>query len=322
MNRLSISNSKNLFLTIVFLVACGLALVQVFYNFKQVPVDFGNSNFKKMKLPDNSLKTILYLGDSRASADIVPGVLRNKIPGYEPFSIGARGGNVFELLEYVKSFDRKSGLLVICVSPASLFGSFVHDTSEENRNILNLSPAFNGSYFTRIEKKISGTYLNKLKFLYGFSELKNIILYGELSHYFTWDGWESIHFRGADTAYAKAFNFFGYSQKILCNSGNTALITEFKDKFLSYVSLLSSRSKVILVRLPVHPKMKMLEESRYPWFDSYLFETASACSIKYVNNFNGDFTSDNANDLSHLSRYQALRFSETLADTLVLYLNH
>lgn len=321
MSRLYISNSKYLFIAIVFSVICGLALTQAFYDYKNAPVDSGNSHFKEMKLPDNSLKTIIYLGDSRASASIVPDVLRDKIPGYEPFCAGARGGNIFTLMDYVQSLNKPFGLVIICVSPASLFGAFVHDSVTYYKNIIDLTTPAYANVFNRVETKLTESYLKKLKFLYGFSELKNLILYNEISHYYTKDGWESISVSGDNAPYARAYNYYGYKYKLLCNSGNAELLSIYKNKFSSYITLLSKRHKVILVRLPVADEMKNLEESRFPWFDDFLKEVSVLNQVKYISSFNGNFTSDPNSDWSHISHHQAIRFSETLSDTLRLLLN-
>jgi len=319
--RLYISNSKYLFIAIVFFTVCGLAFVQAYYDCKNAPVDYGNSYFKQIPFPENPSKSIVYLGDSRAAADIVPEVMKNKLPGFEPYGAGAKGGNIFILMDYIQSLNKKLGLVIVCVSPASLFGAFVEDSAEVNKNKIDLSTPQNGSLFYRINVKLSESHLKHLKFLYGFRELKNLILYDEISHYYSKDGWESISSFGSDVNYARAYNYFGYKNKILCNSGNAEIISRYKNKFSSYITLLSKKHKVVLVRLPVADEMKTLENSRFPWFDDFIKEVSVMNQVKYISSFNGNFTSDPNNDWSHLSHHQAKRFTETLADSLKIFLN-
>jgi hypothetical protein len=320
--RLYISNSKYLFLTIVFCVLCGLALTESYYNYKNVPADFGNAQFKRMKLPVNSRKTIVYLGDSRSNAGIVPAVLNEKIKGYTAFNAGAKGGNIFELIDYVKSLNKDFGLIIVVVSPSSVFGAFVHDTVETVKNKISLSFIENGSLFNRIETDIMETHMRNFKFLYGYTELKNVFFYGEISHYFTPDRWESDTHFGSSVNFSRAYNYYGYKLRNLCNSGNLEFLNATKIKFSSYINDLKKTHMVLLVRLPISKELKKLEDERFPWFDDFILSTAENNKIKYLYNFSESLLSDPNNDGSHLSHHQAIRFSESFADSLNLYLNN
>jgi hypothetical protein len=314
-NRLYISNSKYLFITIIFFVVCGLALTQAYYNYKNSPTDFGSSKMINIELSGNTNNTIVTLGDSRAGAAFVPEILDKNIPGTKTYNLGSRGGGIYGMMSNVISSGKPFKLVVVCVSPASLFGSFAYDSIVNEIKPVNLSAPSSGNLFKRVNTKLISIFDRNFKFAYGFSNLVNLMQYGEIPHYFTRDGWESNIRFGSDVSYAQAYNYYGYKTRLLCNSGNIPLLENLKIEFLSSVNSLITNQKVIFIRLPVSSEMRQLENERFPWFDDFVSGVASGNNIKYLNNFSDSFMSDPNNDGSHLSHYKAIEFSEMISET-------
>jgi len=313
-NRLYISNSKYLFIAIVFFVICGLALTQAYYNYKDSPIDYGSSNMINIELSGNTQNTIVTLGDSRAGAAFVPEILDKNIPGTKTYNIGSRGGSIYGMMSNIISSGKPFKLVVVCVSPASLFGSFEYDSIENETKPIKLSTPASGNMFSRVNIKLISVFDRNFKFAYGFSKLENLIINGEVPHYFTRDGWESNIRLGSYVRYAQAYNYYGYKTRLLCNSGNTPLLEKLKAKFSSSINSLITNQKVIIVRLPVSSEMRQLENERFPWFDEFVSRVAAENKIKYLNNFSDYFMSDPNNDGSHLSHYKAIEFSEMISD--------
>lgn len=321
MNRLFISNSKYLFLSVIFFVLCGLALTEIFYHVKNVQIDYGKIYTRNIEYSGNTKNTIVVLGDSRASAAFVPQILNEKIYGSKTYNIGARGGVLYGMMNSLAASGKSFKLVIICVSPASLFGAFVHDSVSYRLNTVDLSTPYDGDLNSRINDKLS-SYLKCLKFNYGFTELKNLIVYGQTSRYVTLDGWDKNIWLGSASRYARTYNYYGYKYRLLCNSQNKDLLEKLKKDFSEILKSVLINSNIILIRLPVSTEMHKLEYERFPWFDDFLSELSDGNKIKYINGFDGEFMSDPFNDGSHLTYFNAIRFSYMISDTLNNYLSH
>lgn len=321
MNRLFISNSKYLFLSVVFFVLCGLAVTEIFYYVNDVQIDHGKTYTHNIEYSGNTKNIIVVLGDSRASAAFVPQILDEKICGSKTYNIGARGGVLYGMMNSLAASGKPFKLVIICVSPASLFGAFVHDSVGYRFNTVDLSTPYDGDLNSRINDKLS-SYLKWFKFNYGFAELKNLIVYGQTSRYITFDGWDRNIWLGSSSRYARTYNYYGYKYRLLCNSQNKNLLEKLKNDFSEILKSVLINSRTILIRLPVSPEMHELEHERFPWFDDYLFQVSYENKIKYINRFEGEYMSDPFNDGSHLTYFNAIRFTYMISDTLNNYLNH
>jgi hypothetical protein len=316
-NRLYISNSKYLFFTIVFFVFCGIALTELYYNYKNSPVDFGISHRNNIKLTENTRNSILIIGDSRAGCAFVPEIIDIKIPSAKTYNPSSRGGAIYGIINNIGLYDKPFKLVVICVSPVSMFGAFAYDSIKNQTKKINLTTPFSGNLYERVNLKLSDLVVRNFKFTYGFKELKNLFLYGNISHYITYDGWESNMYFGSFVRYSRICNYYGYKNRLLCNSGNKEFLEKYKNEFSSLIKTLVKNQKIVLVRLPVSPELRQLENERFPWFDEYILDVSAENKIKYLNNFSDSFMSDPNNDGSHLSHYQAIHFSEMISDTLI-----
>lgn len=81
------------------------------------------------------------------------------------------------------------------------------------------------------------------------------------------------------------------------------------------IDSLSRSGNCILVRIPVHPKMKKLEEDSMPDFDEKISELAREAGVPYLNylNLSGTLQSTDGN---HLDRKSAIFFSTILAEDI------
>jgi len=87
-----------------------------------------------------------------------------------------------------------------------------------------------------------------------------------------------------------------------------------KNWFEKTIDELSLFGKVIVIRVPITPKMKNMENIYYPDFNKMIFSIALKHSVPYLDF--SEITGYNFNDLHHMSSESAIKFSEFLGDTL------
>lgn len=85
--------------------------------------------------------------------------------------------------------------------------------------------------------------------------------------------------------------------------------------FSRTLELFKTKGKVIIVRVPVRPEMRALEEKYYPGFDQLMDSVATANSALYWNYFRDD--QYDFYDIHHMSSESAKRFSSELNRRLV-----
>jgi hypothetical protein len=91
-------------------------------------------------------------------------------------------------------------------------------------------------------------------------------------------------------------------------------------RFAGLSSTLDSLSRLgtcFVVRIPVHPMMKKIEERWMPDFDNRIGELAASHSLRYLNyiNLSDEFPTTDGN---HLTRKAALRFTGMLSTDIAM----
>jgi hypothetical protein len=279
-------------------------------------VDYGISRRGNIELNENKGNKILIIGDSRAGTALVPEILDKNIPGTKSYNLASRGGAIYGIINSIDFSGNPFKLVVICVSPVSMFGAFVHDSLDNRTEKVNLATPKSGNLYARVNLKLIDIVSRNFKFTYGFTELKNLVLNGYVSHYITSDGWESNIAFGSNVRYSRALNYYGYKNHLLCNSGDSAILEKFKNEFEIVIGRLAENRNIVLVRLPSSNELRKLENERFPWFDSFVSEVAGKNKIEYLNDFGDSYMSDPYNDGSHLSHFRAIRFSEMISSDL------
>lgn len=266
----------------------------------------------------NSKNSIIIIGDSRAKLGLVPAVFaeNNKYQG--AYNIAGAGASInYQIENVITGFT--NCLIIIAVSPASVIGRFA-DADWETKDIrepglyeriMKMGRNIQGKIENRLMYKIENTF----KFPYGFQGIMELIFYGTTSEFANSFGWTSKKLFGSDVNYNQGVNYYYYNTKLL--NIDQKYYKKNIGRFETNITQLRKDNYIVLVRLPIDKKLKDLENAKCPDFDDVCEQIAGKNNILYIKSL-PNFEYDNKNsDFSHLSREQAIKFSELVNGIIV-----
>jgi hypothetical protein len=320
-HRSSIFGSKLFFLYFFLFVLTGTALVEGIYRFNRIPVDYGE--LIPGRITNDTGKIMLILGDSRAQSGISTDELQSMFPGFRVYNLGLQGASVYTQAESLNSFSKPPACVLLCISPADVFGGFVEAAAVSNTGPKDIISVPVDQLFQRhiplypvrtLDHFISQRLQQTFRFPYGLPGFAETLYYGRVSVYTTRTGWRSITRLGSDEYYTKVVNQNGYAKYLLKNNADSVFIQSCKDRFSSLLAELGNKGiKVLLVRTPVDTGMLAIENDKFPWFDDYAEMISREYNIGYCKGLPGFRYSDFHADGSHLSSDQARQFTIQLA---------
>lgn len=258
----------------------------------------------------------LVLGSSRAAQGIVPSVIEESAHGFEwplynfSFTLGhSPYGPAYLDLAKRKLDGGRTGLHLVTVDPWSIANG--PEESDDDIETLRESPRFS----TRIWTVASNPNLEYAFRFYGEP------LYFALVHRIRGpeyvaiqsDGWLRVDVPMDSTSVrmrrrGRLDIYRGYQRHWRVS----ALRVRFLERTVAF---LAQRGTVLLVRLPVSPEMRVIEDLAVPEFDSLIAGIARRQGVKYLNliEMSGRFQTTDGN---HLWRGAARTVSSILADSL------
>jgi hypothetical protein len=317
--RLSIFNSSWHLLVVILLgVALGVGLTEAALRRAGLPLPESKKK-AVIRLADDF--PALVLGDSRADTGIVPSVLADALQCGEMGNLGAAGTSPINQLELLNLMGLHPRLLIIAVSPASVYGGTFYrdpravaaDLKKERRGVTPRE--WIGHPYDHCEALLSGMAKHHLRISLGFKGMRALLSGSPLAEYRSPDGWNQLQPAGEREAFLRMVNMQAYKKQALKRSAEALPLRDkaFKQAFRA----LGPGVHAALVRLPVSPEVKALEDGRFPEFDQRMSEIAAKLGLPYVDWVLGFETDWAGTDWSHLTRNQALDYTSRLAPVLV-----
>ena len=319
--RLSISNSRSvIFCIIVFNAIITILIFEYLYSKRNVPVFYGRNNGLLIESAKNSIKkNLLILGDSRAEAGIVPEIIDSE-SNYDSFNLGREGiykGYFYGLIRN-NLYPNK---VIVAVSPYSLFNNFkIKEKLLDNSlfNELNFQKYLN--YFRKPNKNTEN-YLNGIvnrntHLNYGLSGILDLIMYGEVSEYYSPKGWHKYDRLGSDEFYTYMINLESYKSRIIEEYKDSSKIIYGKSNFDNLLSsLVKNNITAVFVRVPTSNEIRLIEDSKYPWFSEYINNTVNSYGYNYHDFVDFKYPENNI-DGSHLNEEGARIFTNKLVQII------
>ncbi len=333
----SILNSKVIIIFIAILGSIFILSGEFLYSSKNVPVTYTSRHtFKVLKnYSENEGKYGIVIGDSRGKCAVNSDLLKSRVNDYEFLNISEDGAIPLNAMKEISLYKNKPEVLVVAVSPADVFGFVDSNTYKPEKKIsVDLDRIFSYPFkiknpYSISETKITDYLKENYRFILGFNEFTNLVFFGKISNYTSANGWNSNTRIGSYKAYSEILNTYYYKYKLLENNRNHNLISQIDNEIYSTIeSILKGKTELVFIRVPTSLQIREVEDSKFPWFNDYFRNIEKKYNTKYIT-FDGFVYNGEESDGSHLSRYEAIRFSNALSDTLsrfvfkeiVLYIN-
>ena len=251
----------------------------------------------------------LIVGTSRAAQGIQPAVLAARLSGQ---FAGPMLNYAFTLTHspygpaYLRSIQRKlrpdakNGLFIVAVDPWSLSLTGSEGTFPEDNSFIGqlhqVSQNPNLPYLTHYQTK----------------PLYRLLLdYATATERLHPDGWLEVNI-GNDSARVRArtarklqdYRLSAVSQHL--SAGRMQALRQT-------IEFLKSHGRVVLVRLPIGPSLRALEQTYQPGFDSLMRQTAADLAVAYLDYSTQPYATTDGN---HLERAASTVFSQKLAADL------
>lgn len=316
--RLSIFNSSWRLLAAILLgVALGAGLTEIALRRAGLPPPESKKK-AVIRLADDF--PALALGDSRADTGLVPSILSRALQCGEMGNLGTAGTSPINQLELLNLMGLHPRLLIIAVSPASVYGGTFYrdpravaaDLKKERRGATPRE--WIGHPYDHLEALLGGMAKNHLRISFGFKGLRALLTGSPLAEYREPDGWNQLQPAGEREAFLRMVNMEAYKKQALKRKAEA--LPKRDKAFRQAFRALGPGVHAALVRLPVSPEIKALEEARFPDFDQRMSELAKKLHIPYVDQVPGFETDWAGSDWSHLTRDQALDYTSRLAPVL------
>ncbi len=315
--RLSIFNSSwHLLAAVALCVALGVGLTEAALRRAGIPLPLRKDKPVIEMVGDFPA---LALGDSRVDAGIAPQALAGAI-GCGPLgNLGAAGTSPINQLQLLELMGVRPRFILLAVSPASVYGSFYRDPRavaadlKRERRGVTVREWVNHPY-DHAEELLGGWAKSHLLISLGFKGLRALVTGERMPEYRGPDGWNQVQPRGEREAFLRMVNMEAYRKLALKRNEETMALRDkaFKQAFRG----LGPEVRAAVVRIPVAPELRSLEESRFPDFDDRMAALCAKLQLPYVARvpaFQDDWA---GTDWSHMSRDLALDFSAGLAGVL------
>ena len=251
----------------------------------------------------------LIVGTSRAAQGIQPAVLAARLSGQ---FAGPMLNYAFTLTHspygpaYLRSIQRKlrpdakNGLFIVAVDPWSLSLTGPEGTFPEDNSFIGqlhqVSQNPNLPYLTHYQTK----------------PLYRLLLdYATATERLHPDGWLEVNI-GIDSAQVRARTARKLQDYRLL-AASQHLSTGRMQALRQTIEFLKSHGRVVLVRLPIGPSLRALEQTYQPGFDSLMRQTAADLAVAYLDYSTQPYATTDGN---HLERAASTIFSQKLAADL------
>ena len=251
----------------------------------------------------------LIVGTSRAAQGIQPAVLAARLSGQ---FAGPMLNYAFTLTHspygpaYLRSIQRKlrpdakNGLFIVAVDPWSLSLTGPEGTFPEDNSFIGqlhqVSQNPNLPYLTHYQTK----------------PLYRLLLdYATATERLHPDGWLEVNI-GIDSAQVRARTARKLQDYRLL-AASQHLSTGRMQALRQTIEFLKSHGRVVLVRLPIGPSLRALEQTYQPGFDSLMRQTAADLAVAYLDYSTQPYATTDGN---HLERAASTVFSQKLAADL------
>lgn len=262
----------------------------------------------------------LVLGDSRADTGLVPSVLADALQCGKAGNLGAAGTSPINQIELLNLMGLHPRFLVIAVSPASVYGDiFYHDPRvvaaelKKERRGATLREWIDHPY-DHSEAILGRQAKQYLRIGLGFEGVGALLWGSPLAPSRGPDGWNRRKPVGEREAFLRMVNMEAYKKQAL--KGSSAAMPLRDKAFKQAFRALGPGVHAALVRLPVAPEIKALEDDRFPDFDQRMSGLAAKLGVPYVDRVPGFETDWAGSDWSHLTRDQAVDYTTRLARLL------
>jgi hypothetical protein len=315
--RLSIFNSSwHLLAAILLGVSLGVGLTEAALRRAGLPLP-EPKNKPVIKLADDF--PALVLGDSRADTALVPSILA-KATGCGPIgNLGAAGTSPINQLELLNLMALHPRLVLIAVSPASVYGAFYRDPRavasdlKKERRGATLREWVNHPY-DHSEALLGGWAKRHFLISLGFKGVRALVTGVPMPEYRGPDGWNRLQPAGEREAFLRMVNMQAYRKLALKRNEETMALRDkaFKQAFRG----LGPGVRGALIRIPSAPEILAIEDERFPDFDQRMTALGTKLGLPYVGQVPGFKTNWAGTDWSHLTMDQAVEFSMRLAPIL------
>lgn len=299
--RLSICNSSRQYIIAVLVFLVFLAGVESYYRSGNIPAE--EQRISTDALPREH--AIYLIGDSRVMCGVNPEIIDAHLPDFSTINLGQNGLNLNLFLNASEQDFKKPGILLIGVSPASLFGKFNSGRSKSINKILHISDYLNDEY--------AKLHFLSLHYSYGFAGLLDVALSGQPSIRSTKLGWHPIFRTDRDQAFCRGLNYYTY-KNIVLERIDSISANKASEKFSQILGALKVHYKIILFRVPTSPVMRGVENENFGWFDAEISRIATGLGIQYFSSPANFTYGEQGADYSHLNYYKATEYSQLLAD--------
>lgn len=325
--HLSIFNSNKLLVISILLFIGFLIIGELLLGFNCTQFYYGKNIAELIAGARISKKpTCIILGDSRAESGIVPEILSKNYNYYSFFNFASPGGGIVdEYSELIKINDLTPSFIIFAVSPLDTFEIKSEIGSNENiRGRIKLKIA---KYLSVIqfllhpaqsfENKTSLFIQRRFRSYHGLNGLLDLIIYGEISQYYSPAGWNGIVRLGSDELFTREVNRYYYQYNLLESNKNSKQIEMNKFAIETIIQeCVIKKIRILFVRLPVSSSILNIENDKYPWFNQYFETITNKNNLKYYDANIGFNYSELKTDGSHLSRSDACRLSKNMANLL------
>jgi hypothetical protein len=266
---------------------------------------------------------LLIVGDSRTESGIVPKILQEKLALNRCQNIATSAASPINQIQVLADSGRIPKILIIGVSPASVYGGFYENEStvikryrkeyDKYKRIINIARYPYDSIENYLSKVVKGHF----RFTYGSQGIIDVILFGKVSSYFDSDGWRCVNRLGSDLRFTTLVNLEAYGGHLLSRGVDKK---EERDLIFGEVLMKFQNTLKILVRLPISESLRNIEDSYYPDFDQRIKNIAKRTNSHYIPSIEGYVFMDGMSDGSHLAGEDAFNYSSLLVEKLLKYL--
>ena len=310
--RLSIFNSKWLIWPILALFLAGASAAEIYYRSLHLkPQERKKDVFALARARD-----LLIVGDSRADAGLVPSALGPALGASDAANLGSEAVSPINQLEVLALMGERPHLIIVAVSPASVYGIFYrvppyarNMIAARNRRSDRTPRKVLEAPFKATEGVLSQFAKEHLYVAGGFKTLRAAFWtggYGEVRHE---DGWLQVNPLGERAAFTRLVNVQAYSK--LTFKGTVDLSA--RDSALgAALDGMGRKVCLVLVRLPCAPELRAIENQHFPDFDARMEAVAAAHSVAYIAALPGFHVNWSESDGSHLLAPVAEEYSRRL----------
>lgn len=319
----SILNSKILLVIILLVTATLIAATEFLYIKKDVNVTYTSEYtlITSKTMSKNDIRYSIVIGDSRGKCGVNADLLNTSDQECKYLNLSEDGAIINLTLADILSYDKMPETIILAVSPADIFGFLDSNYYNKSGNNINIQKYLTFPFKLRNPYSVSETKINeylrrKYRFLLGFNEFTNLLLYGKISKYSSASGWTSNVRLGSYKAYSEELNVYFYKYLLLENYKNKDLIFKIKNELENKIEQISyKKSKIVFIRIPTSDRLRKIENEKFPWFNDYIKSLGVKYGIRYFNFDNYDYN-EQFSDGSHLTYNEANKFSSMLGDSI------